>query len=444
MDTYYVCILLLLLSYHCLKIYVYITCVYIYIYADIRVCVSECAHGQSVYTFFVGNRWLSLQVHWHIPMFSIPWCVPSLFQGLSPSFSHTEWPWKGHEGPDEITCGAKVCCWFFGIWSLSLWSWQMPLKTPRTSWCWSVIAPCGIGLWTSSTISSLAMTQVLGLRWFSDATAESRTQDWERCLNGTPLTWVTSRWDIHSTKSVCPCQMLQGLQGESLWDAVCKLDFGWVWMDHKAWAKFRFRGEDSNPIHEKWGVLRKLPATISEHGCCLTQLWWHGCREFTRPMWRIRSLREYESRVNMFMCDCSRLIILGAVFGSEKKCKTALEMSDISLSDACRIAWFSSCLRFHHKSGGTPILGKPYFFLLMVIGLLYTIRIYCILVSNRSHCFDPRFSLRWSLSSWRSSQPQTLRMPPGQGVTRHCGQLLDIAGIIWYLWTCQEFSRFFC
>lgn len=45
--------------------------------------------------------------------------------------------------------------------------------------------------------------------------------------------------------------MLQGLQGESLWDAVCKLDFGWLWMDHKAWAKFRFRGEDSNPIHEK-------------------------------------------------------------------------------------------------------------------------------------------------------------------------------------------------
>ena len=89
---------------------------------------------------------------------------------------------------------------------------------------------------------------------------------------GTPLTWVTSRWGIHPTKSVCPCQTLQGLQGESLWDAVCKLDFGWLWMDHKAWAKFRFRGEDSNPIHEKWGVLRKLPATISEHGCCLTQL----------------------------------------------------------------------------------------------------------------------------------------------------------------------------
>ena len=56
MDTYYVCILLLLLSYHCLIIYVYITCVCIYIYADIRVRVSECAHGQSVYTFFVGNR----------------------------------------------------------------------------------------------------------------------------------------------------------------------------------------------------------------------------------------------------------------------------------------------------------------------------------------------------------------------------------------------------
>jgi len=153
----------------------------VYIYADIRVRVSECAHGQSVYTFFVGNRWLSLQVHWHIPMFSIPWCVPSLFQGFSPSFSHTEWPWRAIKGPTKLlaeSCGAKVCCWSFGIWSLSLCSWQMPLKTPRTSWCWSVIAPCGIGLWTSSTISSLAMTQVLGLRWFSDATAESRTQDW--------------------------------------------------------------------------------------------------------------------------------------------------------------------------------------------------------------------------------------------------------------------------
>lgn len=226
----------------------------------------------------------------------------------------------------------------------------------------------------------------------------------------------------------------------------CSLQIGfWLVMDGpQGMGKVQIprRRQQPNP----WKVRR--PAKIARHYIRTWLLpdtalvtWLQGIHQanVTHPKFAWIWVTSEHVHVRLFKADHR-----GGSIWVWKKCKTALEMSDISVSDACRIAWFSSCLRFHHKSGGTPILGKPYIFLLMVIGLLYTIRIYYILVSKRSHWFDPRFSLRWSLSSWRSSQPQTLRMPPGQGVTRHCGQLLDIAGIIWYLWTCQEFSRFFC
>ena len=172
---------------------------------------------------------------------------------------------------------------------------------------------------------------------------------------GTPSTWVTSRWDIHSTKSVCPCQMLQGLQGESLWDAVCKLDFGWLW-----WTTRHGQSSDS--------AAKTATQSMKSEASC------ENCPPLYQNM-----VVAWHSFGDMAACDasevcvnmthewtCSCVIVQGWSYWGQylglKKCKTALEMSDISVSDACRIAWFSSCLRFHHKSEGTPILGKPYIF----------------------------------------------------------------------------------